>query len=276
MVGEPRIEGRCASSPLGAVDFGEACSDSNPCSTPGLCLNGSGGSFCGEPCTVTSDCPEDALCTGVNFIDGVQAGVCIPSNRIDSPDSSLAACRDDDDCTVDGEHCALNVIGTTPPTVERVCKKDFGDGVHGAECTMNSDCRTGNCAPRSTDATEPGYCLSGCRSDRECADGFGCARQVMDGLSGARAKVCRPLQNCLPCSADGTAACAGDYLCAQVDYGFLGTTQSCLIPCQPGGTGCTEGFNCGPFIDADGLPVDNEFVCMPREPLVDCTASIPR
>ena len=270
------VSGRCASIPLGAVEFGSSCNEANPCRTDSLCLR-SGSTFCSETCRSTEDCQPDALCFGMGMVDDIEAGVCVPKDKFGLDDSSLNACSRNVDCG-DEQHCSINVISSRPPVVELLCKQNEGEVIGAGDCTADEDCRSGTCMPRSTDISVPGFCLSVCRTADECGDGFSCERQVVDPPSGAQAKVCRPASECLPCNLDETAVCGGDFLCSQIRYDRRGLATTCLRPC--GGLldeeTCGETASCLARLDGEGVEVEGDFVCVPQEPNTTCSASMPR
>ena len=139
------------------------------CTNEGLCLSTSGGGgFCSQPCRNTGDCPDDALCFGLGMLDGVQAGACVAKARFSGwSEASMTSCRRDADC-LEGEHCGLNIIGSSPPVVELLCKGNSGAGSAGTSCLSGMDCASDTCLPRSTDTSEPGYCQATCSRDGDC------------------------------------------------------------------------------------------------------------
>ncbi|MBV71925.1 MAG: hypothetical protein CMH52_11390 [Myxococcales bacterium] len=277
-ISEITVAGRCTTIPINAVGYGEDCGGLvGECTNASLCLNAGGSGFCGEPCRNTRDCADGSLCFGIGLTDNIEGGSCVESRLIGMPDSSLTTCRRDSECD-EGEHCGINIIGSDPPVVETMCMTNEGAGSAGSECSSNMDCRSETCLPLSTDSSVPGYCLATCRSAEDCGgEGFSCSRQVMDAVSGAEAKVCRPTTACTPCAFDRTAVCGGGLLCSEVQYGSAGTGNACLQPCDGAGdAACENGFECTAQIEEGGNVSNTNFVCTPRNPQNSCAAAQPR
>jgi hypothetical protein len=247
VVSDTSVGGRCASIPLGAVEYGADCGNlAGECTNSALCLSTGGNGFCSEPCRNTSDCDEGSLCYGLGLTDTLEGGACIEARLLGMTGASLATCRRDADC-VETEHCGLNIISGNEAVVETMCMTNEGAGSPGSECGSGMDCKSGTCAPLSTDSSALGYCLGTCRSADDCGDGFSCERQVVDAPSGGQAKVCRPAAACVPCAFDNTAVCGTNFACSQVEYPSAGPGAACLEECDAPGAGtCADGFSCAP------------------------------
>ena len=279
-VSDPTVGGRCARIPLNAVGYGGTCGEgafASSCTNEALCLNTGQSGFCSEPCGGTSDCDEGSLCFGIGMTSTLQAGACVEARLVGQTGSSLTSCRRDADCPAEGEHCGLNIIGSSPAVVELLCMANVGAGSGGSACNSAMDCASEICLPQSTDTTEAGYCLSTCRSSADCGEGFTCERQIVDTDYNAEAKICRPAAVCAPCDEDGAQVCGGGNVCSQVQYRRSGPGLACLEPCAGiGANTCADGSTCGLRVNGDGETVADEFVCNPIDANATCMAAMPR
>ena len=274
-LGDLTVSGRCTTIPTGAVGFGEQCGQLAPCTNEDLCLS-AGTNFCAEPCRSTADCADGAICFGLGITADIEGGVCVPGERLGIPGSSLTECRNDAECG-EGEHCRLNVIGSSDPVAERLCAADEGEGDLASACDGDDNCKSGTCFPRSTDLMQPGYCFGPCAVDADCGEGFGCALQVMHATSGVRAKVCRPLDVCGPCALDGTLVCAGGLICTALNYEGVGMGAACLSPCEGAeDEACGTGNTCVQRVGPGGEILEGEYTCTPESPATTCGDAMPR
>ena len=120
-VTEITIAGRCVERAPNSVNPGEACNAESPCAVSNFCLRANT-TFCGGTCATTQDCKtayglDDYVCYGIGLGDDVSGGVCVPGADVEFA-GSLTSCRNNADCTVDGEFCGINLIGTLEPSSE--------------------------------------------------------------------------------------------------------------------------------------------------------------
>ena len=227
---------RCENTPVDS-----ACSDSNPCTGPDVCLPDSGcsqpplpdggicplgagmgvcrGGLCTSGCTLNSDCSDGIACTLDTCDTGSNTCVFTPddnlcdtnvcgANQICNPnlgceDRSPISCNDDVACTVDT--CSDNA-----------CHNDTED----ARCDDGNACN----------GLETCDALTGCRAGTplDCNDGIACTVDSCDPVAGcmheARNTLC---DNGLWC--DGTETCDALLGCV------AGTSPNC-----DDGVSCTD------------------------------------
>ncbi|MEZ4466064.1 MAG: hypothetical protein R3F43_16825 [bacterium] len=275
-VGEPRVTGRCAGIPRGAVAPGEVCSDAVPCQTEQLCLRIGGSNVCGNACRNTGDCAEDAICAPIQFSDGVFVGACIPG------EGSRLSCDRNSDCG-EGEHCAVNVLPNSG-IVEKLCLANRGEGRPGTPATRTAPAR----AAAAARTTRVGAATARtCQDNADCegaAEPMTCEQHLLfssdpdtveDDL---RAGFCVPSAVCALCTFDGTLPCGGGNLCSTVRFSGGRAGPACLPPCDgPGGAvECPAGHTCALRRFADGEPNGNNFVCTPDDSDATCVDARPR
>lgn len=126
------------------------------------------GKALGQPCKADKDC---------------STGYCLPTSKVCS-----ARCDSSADCGK-GNACGIEELDKDQngkrDAVEAVCVKGAGSGAAGATCERDADC--------GSDFCYYGFCMEGCRADKDCGAGGQCLT-VDVLLEGAIAKY----KGCLP------------------------------------------------------------------------------
>ncbi|MEZ4431852.1 MAG: hypothetical protein R3F65_05520 [bacterium] len=270
-VSPPELSGRCSEIKANSVGFGETCNDARPCRTESLCLSAGNSSFCSAACRGSRDC-DGGMCFAIDF-GGGRGGVCVPPDVLGAEGASLTPCMNDAACP-GAERCQLNFIDADNPVAELLCLPAGGRGAAGADCNAANQCASGDCAPRSNDATVPGYCRAPCADDDDCGAGFTC-EAVRPGVGSNRVNLCRPTDACAPCTFDGTAPCGGDTVCGLVGFGNRGDAGACLAACEgPDDVSCDEGFSCQAVINGAG-EATADYACTPLRAEQVCADAAP-
>jgi hypothetical protein len=113
----------------------------------------------------------------------------------------------------------------------------LGNGIAGAACTGDRECKGGRCAATSALGTPfPGnYCTGSCASDTDCGRGGACL--VLAGSASAG-------QCFAACTAD--AECRQDYRCRELNDGFTACYPALLpLPDGAAGKACKSDTECG-------------------------------
>ena len=127
----------------------------------GLCLDGR---FCFAACGDADDCPaEAAVCEEVSLRLGGAADDEAFDVRMCHPPAVV--CRTDVDCTPQ-EACRPSPHPDRPGEVRLICAGRVGEGLSGAECAADGECRSGLCLEGDVD--NPSVCWGPCAQDGDC------------------------------------------------------------------------------------------------------------
>jgi hypothetical protein len=184
------------------------------------------GGYCTGRCVSAADCGAGAACA---VPAGASTGQCLASC------SDQSGCRDGYACVGAGRASGISVLGSCQPLPKI---ETLGNGVAGAACASDTDCKGGRCASQSPLGTPfPGnYCTGTCAADGDCGTGGACL--VLAGSSGAGQCFER-------CSTDAGCTREG-YRCRSLDDGF-----SACYPAPPPlpdgavGSACSTDAECG-------------------------------
>jgi MYXO-CTERM domain-containing protein len=162
----------------------------------------SSGKSTGEACTATTDCRsrycKDALCCAEACEGACRrcsgAGVCDAVRSADDPDT----CTGENTCDANGacrkksgSVCALASDCASGFCVDSICCNVACDGACDTCTETRGTCTplprgslgTPSCSPNRCDG-KAGTCATGCLTDDECADGFGCDRPTKTCVAG--------------------------------------------------------------------------------------------
>lgn len=297
-------QGCCASS--GAGD-GEACDDSNPCTSGDKCQGqacGGAAKPCddGKACTDESCDPSSGNCTsalqagwcqigGQCVQDGQasMASACKVCNSVESKDSwSLGAgcCTQDADCPKGGAcdlpSCDLqtNQCGFKPAVGCCASDQDCSDG---NACTLdNCDLTTGNCAYKLVECIDPSPCQSSTCDPKsgECKAATKAGWCLIDGACQSQGgqnpangcQICDSLASMTGWTAGLGMACNDGNVCTFNDV--CGVAGKCAGTVQD--ACCTSDADCAPSgnpcsINSCDLALG---LCMPKAKPGCCTSGI--
>lgn len=256
-----RYTGQCDEVDERKGGLEDTCLRNEDCRS-GLCDTRS--NFCRTDCPpgLEEACPEQALCTPVRTVGGLQANVC------------LKACERDADCQLPGFSClSSGGLDICAPASEEdeACEGD-GSQEDMAACTCNAQCASGSCSAENANGWAGGACIRDCTEPSDCGEGYVCSDAGYCKLECSQESDCRPgwacsYGDCTPvCQADEEcesgncdryrgrclpprsdelgsvqAECSDNDACRS---GICGETVGCLSPCSTERQGCPEEARC--------------------------------
>ncbi len=238
--------GVCATSTStdGGATMAGADAGACPASTPYMCPNGGGGSYCTDFVHDANNCGAcGKVCAGgLACVQGTcgqpaAGGVC--GGGFTMCGTTCTSLLDDArNCMSCGVFCDGTCSGG-------ICNFTTGPGAFGASCTKNTDCGGAFCADQARFGWPGGFCSSLCDATMPCAAGQVCVGAATSGSFG----FCHT-----QCAAD--ADCGGGLLCA---------AGACTPKCQTSPKICQNGQMCA----ADGHCVAQ--VC--QAPMTSCRSA---
>ncbi len=250
------LDGKCSN--LGDLPPGSACNeDLDPNNLPAeercsdfYCIKG----HCSEVCSVDNDCPENMLCSTINFhlgSDGTIASI----GMCTWMDGSGISCGSNTDCP-NGEICSYYL----PPdgSVKKICTSELCDPESfdcagpGDECGAGlPDCFTGLCL--TSQNVSNSWCSLLCDNHSDCPTGMACG---LLGISETETTgACVPFDgSAQSCGRD--ADCPDGETCKYIASPAGGMESVCAtMSCDPAYDSCSfVGETCG----QDSNPCYNE------------------
>lgn len=156
-------------TPVGTIEGGDPCAKDADCRS-GVCLNTG---VCFKHCATGSDCKgTNQLCEEMTFTFGTADAP--KEQKVKGCNTQTQYCKSDADCTSNPNlSCHPSVANDGDNFLSPQCLLKVGDGIAGAACTTDADCRSGYCF------TTAKLCYGICNSNTDCASGTKCYENMI-------------------------------------------------------------------------------------------------